>query len=305
MWMATSFAVIPDRSRSALVHSLDTRSKTSTMAVRHQIRLCVLSTQRSGSSWLMDLINNCRPEVRVYGELYNDRPAKSANPHATMWGHLVPPTRYYDWRVKHGNRRPWNTFRYLRMIQTEASTYKYFGFKLMYNQLYKKPELLLCLLWERYRIIHLVRENLLDLAVSRAIMHATGRSHTSDGDLETVQVILDPEDLLYQVERIHRRINQIRRALRWLPLPSMEISYEELFRDTSQAMERVAVFLGIPTKDVRIESIFRRANRGSWRDKVSNCAEVEDALRKTAFAGLISDPTQSDLASPTASEIDG
>lgn len=253
-------------------------------------RFILLSSQRTGSTWLADLLHNSRPDMRVYGEVFKDAPLRIGDPGKLKWGYLAPPIRYHEWRLENDKKRPIGPLQYLAMLEGQSAEYAAVGFKLMYNQFVQKPELLWPLVRRRYRIVHLLRQNLVDVVISRTIMRETGRNHTSEESLDTVQIRLDPQDVLMRLERAERRVKQASQFVRWLPVRSVEVTYEQLRAEPAEALNRLLDFLSLPKAEVTLKSQLKRANRGHPRDKIVNYDEIFAALRNTRFAHYLNSP---------------
>jgi len=252
-----------------------------TTAPSKPTRFCILATQRTGSSWLTDLLNQ-QPHVRACTEVFLDRPA-----HATgdklFWGKLNPNQRYYDFRVEHGCRRPWAPHRYLAQLDREAPDDAAFGFKLMYNQCRLMPELMPMLIARRYRLIHLVRDNLLDVAVSRAALNQTDTAHRRDETGTAPRLELSPEQLVRQIRVLRRKRRMVRTALTLLPTPVIEVSYESLRDDPEPVLERLLAFLRVPGAVAPTDSVFRRVNATPLSEKLANYSQVAERLRHAGF----------------------
>lgn len=272
------------------------------MAGNDLTKFIILAGQRTGSTWLADLLYNSHPGLRVFGEPFKDAPVRAGDAHKLKWGYITPPIRYYEWRIKYNRKRPRGPLDYLKMLERDSADYRAMGFKLMYNQLAQKPELLVPLFVRRYRVMHLVRHNILDVLISRTIMRETGRSHTADSGVETVRIRLNPDDVVARLERTARRMEQVRRFVRWMPLPSTEVSYEALSTDPADTVSRLLAFLDLQQDDVIVESQLKRINSGGPSDKISNFDEIASVLRNTRFAGYLDDVY--DVRSPATAETD-
>ena len=100
------------------------------------MKFVILSTQRSGSTWVADILNGM-DEVKVYGELLL--------PQIRTWdiGEVDFP-RYVEYEKR--NIRPFSAFKYLNELYAQSSNV---GFKLMYSQLQQLPESFVYLLLKK------------------------------------------------------------------------------------------------------------------------------------------------------------
>jgi hypothetical protein len=119
----------------------------------------VLTTQRSGSVWLMSTLNSLK-DVTAHGELLLPR-SRSRD---LRWDSDFARPRYIESGLR--SPRPFSLFSYLNGLYRTPGTV---GFKLMYSQLRRYPETLAYLIARRIRVVHLVRENHLDVLISHAV----------------------------------------------------------------------------------------------------------------------------------------
>ena len=159
-------------------------------------KFVVLSTQRSGSTWVVDMLNS-HPRVLAQSELFmhggEGHPQWGGDRDLLYWQTFIAD--------KGGGRlvRPYWLWHYLGRAFAARPGIDAVGFKLMYSQLTRISKPLMPALWlKRARIIHLMRRNALDVVLSKEAgarraacsMHATGKT------VEAVRLRLDPDDLL-------------------------------------------------------------------------------------------------------------
>ncbi|MBW3568305.1 MAG: Stf0 sulfotransferase family protein, partial [Proteobacteria bacterium] len=126
----------------------------------------VLTTWRTGSTWLMDRLNSV-PGVQGHVELFYHLPRRSP-PKAGCNDY----PRYVE-RTKAGIR-PWSVMKYLDGVYSRKEA---IGFKLMYEHLRAYPEILWFIVKRRLRVIHLVRDNHLDVVISSQLASTSGTWH--------------------------------------------------------------------------------------------------------------------------------
>ena len=115
-------------------------------------RFCILTTQRSGSAWLVNLLDS-HPQLIALYELFLDRRGDNQNF-----------LNFSELKLGSRRRRPGVTGEYLTALEHYPVESSCIGFKLMYSQLYKYPELFFYLALRRFQVIHFVREKFLDVA---------------------------------------------------------------------------------------------------------------------------------------------
>jgi LPS sulfotransferase NodH len=234
----------------------------------------VLSTQRCGSGWLIDVLNH-HPEIDAAGELFrreNDGTygAQIAEPY-----HLSPESRY-SWTG------PW---RFVARIARHPGRPV---FKLMYDQARANPAALAYLLLRRQPIIHLVRENQLDVLISwEIVQQQTGTWHLQDPRQDVardIRIVLDPGSLIAWLDDRYRRMAQARRLLTVLRHPHLEVSYEAMVQ-VPKTFDQIWSFLGV--RAVTPETRQRKIRQQTHREVITNYAEVEKVLRETPYARLL------------------
>ena len=155
----------------------------------------VLSTQRSGSTWVVDMLNS-HPRVLAQSELFmhggEGHPRWGGDRELLYWQTFIAD--------KGGGRvaRPYWLWHYLGRAFSARPGIDAVGFKLMYSQLTRISKPLMPALWlKRARIIHLMRRNALDVVLSKQAGEARqGVLHARDGqEVEAVRLRLDTDTL--------------------------------------------------------------------------------------------------------------
>ena len=247
----------------------------------------VLSSQRSGSTWLMSILNQVEPN-RAYGELFLKRKKPGT---MERWDSELNYPHFPEVYTASRKFRLRLVFSYLDALYCQPGSV---GFKLMYTQLQKYPEILVYLLVHRVKVVHLVRQNQLDVLISRAVKNKIRRAHVLSGNRppEDIRINLNTVKLLARLERRNKRIQAARWLVRWSMLPQMEVSYEDLMNNPS-SFQQLFHFLEVETGDRIPESKLVRIGGKEQAAVVSNYEEVKNALTGTPFARWI-DPQTSD-----------
>jgi LPS sulfotransferase NodH len=242
----------------------------------------VLSTQRSGSTWVVDMLTS-NPRVIAYSELF-----MHGGEGTPQWGQEqdLPYWQTYS-RDKHRVAKPYWLWHYLGEAFEERPDVDAVGFKLMYSQLTRISRPLMPMLWlKRVRIIHLIRRNALDVVLSKEAGAAReGKLHARDGDdVEAVRLNLDTDSLLRRMTLHERAIAGARVRFKKVGLPYTEVVYEDLAADES-GFASLFEFLGVESAPVN--SSLQKLNPSSHEELIENYGEVRDALAETEFAGLL------------------
>lgn len=247
-------------------------------------RFVILATQRTGSTWLTDMLDS-HPAISSHEELF-----LPADEDRRSWGPAYQEffDNYYQRQVKRQwplTRLFWGV-RYLEDLYAPRTGTEAIGMKLMYSQLKQRPWLLAYMVLRRVRIVHLVRTNALDVILSGATARARSQYHALASDpVAPSTVNLPAEDLVSELESLQHSVERIRLLLRLLPAPSVEVSYEELTRDDGNAFRPVFGLLGVEPR--RLSSRFAKLNRKPKSELIANYAEVERALSGTRFESLL------------------
>ena len=241
----------------------------------------ILTSQRSGSTWLGDVLNN-HDDVESHGELF--LPQKRLTPPLAGRGDYQ---RFIEVTTNSNLPRPIRVFRYLDALYRRSSPIV--GFKLMYSQLWGHPEILLYLAMHRIRVLHLIRRNHLDVIVSEELARLTGTSHVAAGEkVEIPGVVLNIKTLLTRIAKKEKKVNIARRIVRVSTCPTLEVFYEDLVREDSE-LQKVLRFLDIRESGNGLRSTLAKRNTKNRCEAISNYLEVETLLRATPYGHLLHD----------------
>lgn len=237
-------------------------------------------TGRSGSVWVMSTLNSLR-DVTAHDALFLCRERSSEK----RWDSDFACPRFIETKPEGLRVRPFSVFSYLNALYKRPGIV---GFKLNYAQLGKFPEILAYLIWHRIRVVHLVRRNHLDVAISWAVKAKIGRAHLLVGQAasDDMRVELDTKNLIRRLEWMGKRQMIARKLLSWCRLPHLEVAYEDLLRDRSH-FRRIVDFLSIKLEGDLPESTVVKIRRDGHRDVISNYFEVKEVLTDSRFAGLL------------------
>ena len=245
-----------------------------------ETKFIVLSSKRSGSTWLISLLNALEGTT-AYGELFLGR---KRDPERSSWDLNLSYLRFIE-AEPYSKIRPISVFAYLNNLYRQSGAV---GFKLMYSQMRKYPEIAVYLFLHSIHVVHLIRRNYLDGLISEAIMQKTDQAHiTSTQSVpKDIQIELDAKNLIDRLNQKHKTVMNIRAMLRWCGLPCLEVAYEDLRTDPSTFIQ-ISDFLSIPSEWNVSQSVLVKINRKSQSEVIRNYEEVKNTLRGTPFAHLI------------------
>lgn len=242
-------------------------------------RFIVLTTQRTGSSWLMDRINSV-PGGEGHMELFYHLPRREP-PRAGCNDY----PRFVEIGTRFG-RRPRAVFDYLDRLYSRPGAV---GFKLMYSQLRQYPETLAYIVRRRLHIVHLRRRNHLDVVLSECLARKTGRFHatTGEGYQQKGVIEVDAADVAKRVRRLDRKHKAMSTLLRLLPNPVFEVAYEDLCESGASFLE-LCGFIGLPgEQEDRSREKLIKTQRAPHRALIHNYDEVREALAGVGFQHLL------------------
>lgn len=249
------------------------------------------STWRSGTSWLMERLNK-HPAVGSYGEILRVLP-----PTATGWSEWPPGAQDRPFFTAYLRERglvdshfgPYtHLFRYLDYVYAPRRSLHAIGFKLMYDQIRPYPHVLAYLRWRSVRVLHLIRENLLDLLLSRKANAFRKRANVwSPEERELIRPRLDTRTLIAELTRLEWERRMARLVVRLLRLPVHEVSYEDLL-DSDARLDPIFTFLGQRRDaDIDLSPTIVKLAPFSHRDGMANFDEVDHCLRGTRFHAFL------------------
>lgn len=248
---------------------------------KNEAKFVLLSTQRSGSTWVIDKLNRL-PNANVYGELL-------LRTERTWDAGSLDFPRFIEAENTEATVpvRPFTMWAYLEELYNKPGLT---GFKLMYSAIRQYPEVLYYLVRHRIKVVHLVRENYLNMLISSDIRMKTGQPHLqkSGGSQapDHPQIVLPLDTLLDRLRHLQRKSTLVRSALQVSGLSCMEITYETL-RDDNERFEEIYDFLNVDSGDERPKSSLRKIRTGGHRETIINYDEVRDLLSASEFKNLL------------------
>jgi LPS sulfotransferase NodH len=264
----------------------------------HYRRFVIVCTSRTGSNWLVDLLNS-HSKVLAFGELFRSK-------NAIGWD--IPRFQnYQNTRLIHLYRSDPIAFLDKQVFKKWPANYSAIGFKLFYFQASESPYYMV---WEYLRrnqdiaILHIKRRNLLEQYVSLTLARETGLwVKTGSSDQEPVPVQLKIESCQQHFIRV--RNLELECARFFNDHHVLDIHYEDLVRDLGpycdysagrQAnfgfeMQRVQNFLGLLPEQV--SSAMRRQKNAPLSQMISNYDELRQAFADTGWSEFFDEETSS------------
>ncbi len=240
-------------------------------------KFALITTARSGSTWMVDLLHQ-HPDVKMFGEMFLTRKRRWFAGSGDLPRYVEFPDKW---------PRLFSVFHYLHHLYTPSAPVRAVGFKLMYSDLRVYPEILWYLARHRIPGVHLVRENLLDVAISFEHMRSTEIAHQpkeSGGTMEAESsrgLHLDPAATLVLMRKRERQVALVRKLLALIPAPTMEITYERL-RQNPEEFNRVCAFIGVVSPEGQRSNLEKIVTKGQ-QEVIENYQEIAAALQETPY----------------------
>jgi len=218
----------------------------------------------------------------TYGELFL---ARRRVPGRVYWDSKLNYPRFIESQTRRRGIRPFSTFSFLDQVFCQPGS---IGFKIMYSQVLKHPELLAYFSLHQISIVHLIRRNTLDVIISEMVKRESQHAHLLLGQPEPaqVQVELDAQNLTHHLIKKQYKVEISRSLLRWFRLHSMEIAYEDLENDPA-VFQAICDFLAIHSNGALPRSNLRKIRRNGYTEIIRNYNEVKDTLSRTPFAHFL------------------
>ncbi len=249
------------------------------------IKCVVLSTQRSGSTLLTDYLSS-GDGFLIHSELFqvlDSRYERENEPRHYKISYERYRRRSLIRQLTHKFARKSLIEKYLTEIYRPTDEQAVVGMKLMYGQVDRYPEVMPWLRDNDVRFIHLIRENSLDMIVSRELAAARG-THSMLKDLPMVRLKLEPDNLLQELDRCAQEIEHFRSLCSGFPCH--EVTYEAFVDDMATQAKRILDFLGLPAER-KLSSVLKKTNPNAKADTIENWDEVVSALEGSKFKAYL------------------
>lgn len=239
-------------------------------------RAVILTTQRTGSTSLVVSLGS-HPDIECAGEILIGAPD---TPKPQVRGRFKTIVRIGK-IIASG---AWMPARRMERFYA-GGTARVRAFKVMYNQL-TNPFALRYLQGDpTIRVLHLRRDNLLKVHVSRLLMGKRERVQAT-APVEAVRTHVDPGEAIAAMRRARKRHEHFEALFGGHA--RLQLTYESLFEGQGLSEATTSVicdFLGVPRHPMR--SKLTKLNPESLRDMVTNYDELAAAVARTEFAEFL------------------
>lgn len=241
-----------------------------------RVRAIILTTQRTGSTFLVDCLRS-HPEVECAAEILN---GQQDDPRSMYRG----PFRQAAKVLQILRTGAWLPGPYMDAYFRRGSA-KVRCFKVMYNQVSRPFALRYLVGNEEIRVIHLRRRNLLKVHVSTLLMSKRQRVQAT-APTEAVWIKVNPAKAIAAMRSARARYEKYEQAFK--RHPCLQLDYESAIGPdgiTEDTRSRICDFLGIAR--VAMSSQLMKLNPESLRDMVTNYDELAEAISRTEFADML------------------
>ena len=248
-------------------------------------KFIILSSQRTGSTWLAEMLNShghifCEKELF---QLSLDRGRSNIN--FTKRAFLVyKNSTIFHWFIS-TIFREFFVAHYLDIFFSNAQN-KCSGFKLMYDQIRKVPQVWKYICNQEIRVIHLKRRNVVRQHISWQLSLRNkkwGVYHKITQKTEAVWI--NCETLVADLTEIEREREIYTDLVKKNRLSFIELWYEDLCLDKENELGRIQEFLGVEKE--RLESPLVKQNPYPIRDMVENYDDLYATLKGTKYFEMI------------------
>lgn len=227
-------------------------------------KFAIITAPRSGSKYLRFLIACCK-SIACRTELCHDKRTVDVDD--------VP--SYIDGQINDPNS-DWVMFN--AEGENVAS-----GFKVMYGQLNRHPEVIDYLVENDYKIIHLYRDNLLETYYSNQNAEATGVWHIrGDQKSKLNEIEIPPDELVKYIDRQLRGRVKMSRIFDDAGSDVLTVHYEDILKDEDGARDMICEFLNVENSLVDVDvspHAPKRQRNCHISEVVSNYDEIVEVLK--------------------------
>ncbi len=220
-------------------------------------KFVVITRSRTGSNLLISLLND-HEKIRGYGERFRRMLGKTA---ISEYNNIFP----------------------------KKSTASWIGFKLFYYHPLDSDDKTI---WDLIKndkdikIIHLKRENLLRVYISRVIAGKSNnwlRRSKIKEKVESKRIIIDVDELIADIYRTNNFIQEANDLFKDHSV--LNLTFEDLVKNKENTINKIFSFLNVA--QISVQSPLKRQNSESIKDLVLNYEELKNKLGNTEFSHFI------------------
>ena len=239
----------------------------------------IVGTQRTGSTLIRTRLDS-HPSIRCHGEIFKLGRKPYQGPDGYWTYYRQRPSRYLR-RIFLRRRQ---VYAFLDML-LKADSARLVGFKVMYSQTLRMPEILAYIFERQLPVVQVVRRNNVRTLISREIAKSTGVYHAhGDAERPNACIRLEPATLLQRLDEIAAEEGRWAEVLRD-SVRKHRICYEDVIEDRDATERALLRFLGV--ESATLTSTLRKLGSADLRESLANFDEVSRELRGTRFESML------------------
>ncbi len=224
-------------------------------------KFVIISQGRSGSTYLNDLLND-HPRLSSYGEFLLLEDFKGIISYFyTFLQRKASPSKF---------------------SKTNFYESDVIGFKLLYYQLDKNPDLLNFFKKRRVSVLHLIRKNFIRRHLSLVIAFNNNKFFTFKEE-NLKKVVVNCKKILSEMDSYSTEIKILSKRLRGQK--RIIIYYEDLCKNKNKELGKIQKFLGVSVE--KLSSNLIKQNPFLIKEMVENYDELEKTLRGTKYYWML------------------
>lgn len=146
--------------------------------------------------------------------------------------------------------------------------------------------------FRNWKVIHLIRRNLLDIVASHVLVSSNKHLTPQYGGAwfgvsYNKKAHLDPDDCLNALKSLKGNILKASKCLKKYGIEHRTIFYEDMIQNKEIVYSELQNFLGLPEFPLEPNPLFIRQRRGKLKDNLENYGEIESKLRGTEFEAFL------------------
>jgi len=238
-------------------------------------RIIILTTQRTGSTWLITLLNNYK-NIQEFGE-----PFINNNYINNIYNLNDERFEYYNY-IKKNNLK--NNFKNIKKYIQNLENYSESNitiFKIMYSQIKKNIRLILLLFNKNTYIIHLKRENIYESIISSIYSEKTKTTHILNKENRKINRIFINKKLLKKRKfliMIYRSFFSFFIYI-FLSKKTINIEYQELVKNKKNILMQIYKHIGMPIKIETLNDITNKILSNDYKEIIINYDEIKDLIQ--------------------------
>jgi hypothetical protein len=241
-----------------------------------RIRAVILTTQRTGSTFLVECLGS-HPDIECAGEILIGAPDAPRPQYRGRFKQLAKLASIFT-------SGAWRPARRMERFYAGGQA-PVRAFKVMYNHL-SHPFAKRYLAGNRdIRVLHLSRQNLLKVHVSRILMGKRDRVQAF-APVDAVRTRVEPQEAIAAMRAARARYELFDSL--FSDHPRLPLTYESLFDGqhlNAETARRICEFLGVAPHAMKSKIV--KLNPESLRDMVTNYDELAAAVSRTEFAEML------------------